>query len=46
MTGNTIEVEGAKRLSEMLKMNTTLTKLDLESEKEKKNGNEKERKDK
>ena len=35
MTGNTIEVEGAKRLSEMLKMNTTLTKLDLESEKEK-----------
>ena len=34
MTGNEIGDEGAKALSEMLKMNTTLTKLDLESERE------------
>ena len=30
MTGNKIGVEGAKALSEMLKVNTTLTELYLE----------------
>ena len=29
MTGNKIGVEGAKAMSEMLKVNTTLTTLDL-----------------
>ena len=36
MTDNEIGVEGAKALSEMLKVNTTLTKLDLESEEKRK----------
>ena len=35
MTDNGILAEGAKALSEMLKVNTTLTTLDLGSEKEK-----------
>ena len=42
MTGNGIGVEGAKSMSEMLKVNTTLTSLDLGSEEERKR--EKERK--
>ena len=32
MTDNEIRVEGAKALSEMLKVNTTLASLDLRSE--------------
>ena len=32
MTGNGIGDEGAKAMSEMLKMNTTLISLDLDSE--------------
>ena len=32
MTGNKIGVEGAKTLSEMIKVNTTFTSLDLSSE--------------
>ena len=35
MTDNQIRVEGAKAMSEMLKVNTTLTELDLEGEEEK-----------
>ena len=35
MTGNEIGVKGAKALSEMLEENTTLTELNLSSEKEK-----------
>ena len=42
MTGNGIRVEGAKSMSEMLKVNSTLTSLDLGSEEERKR--EKERK--
>ena len=34
MTGNEIGVEGAKAMSEMLKVNTTLTSLILMSEEE------------
>ena len=34
MTGNWIGVEGAKSMSEMLKMNNTLTSLNLWSEEE------------
>ena len=34
MTGNEIGDEGANALSEMLKVNTTLTSLDLNSEEE------------
>ena len=34
MTGNEIGVEGATALSEMLKVNTTFTSLNLESEEE------------
>ena len=34
--GNIIGDEGAKALSEMLRVNTTLTSLDLSSEKQKK----------
>ena len=36
MTGNWIGVEGAKAMSEMLKVNTTLTSLDLGGEEERK----------
>ena len=36
ITGNVVGAEGAKALSEMLKVNTTLTKLELWSEKERK----------
>ena len=34
MTGNGIGVEGAKAMSEMMKVNTTLTSLNLWSEEE------------
>ena len=34
MTGNQIGDEGAKAISEMLKVNTTLTSLDLSREEE------------
>ena len=47
MTGNRIEEEGAKAMSEMLKVNTTLTTLNLASEderKERREEKEKERK--
>ena len=36
MTGNEIGVEGAKSMSEMMKVNTTLTSLDLSCEEERK----------
>ena len=42
MTENKIGDEEAKAMSEMLKKNTTLTKLNLESEEEEINGKEKE----
>ena len=43
MTGNRIGVEGAKAMSEMLKVNTTLTTLNLSCEEERKEKEEKER---
>ena len=43
MTGNEIGDEGAKAMSEMLKVNTTLTSLNLSSEEERKERREKER---
>ena len=36
MTGNRIGVEGAKAMSEMMKVNSTLTTLDLGGEEERK----------
>ena len=45
MTDNKIGDEGAKAMSEMLKVNTTLTSLDLRGEEEKR-GREKEKKEK
>ena len=45
MTDNEIGDEGAKALSEMLKVNTTLTSLDLSGEEERK-GKEKEKREK
>ena len=36
MTGNRIGVEGAKAMSEMVKVNSTLTTLDLSCEEERK----------
>ena len=45
MTGNKIGDEGAKVMSEILKVNTTLTELNLESkEKEKSEEREREKK--
>ena len=43
MTGNEIGVEGAKTMSEMLKVNTTLTTLDLGGEEERKERRERSR---
>ena len=43
MTANGIGAEGAKAMSEMLKVNTTLTTLNLEGEEERKEREEKER---
>ena len=44
MTDNDIEDEGAKALSEMLKVNSTLTSLNLSSEDESRKRKKKERK--
>ena len=44
MTGNGIGAEGAKAMSEMMKLNSTLTALNLSREEERKE-NEKEKKD-
>ena len=44
MTDNGIGGEGAKGLSEMLKVNTTLTSLDLSCEEEKRKMKRKEKK--
>ena len=41
MTGNNIGVKGTKAISEMMKLNTTLTSLDLSGEEK---GKEKEKK--
>ena len=41
MTGNGIGDEGAKSMSEMMKVNTTLTSLDLSCEEERKKGKRK-----
>ena len=46
MTDNGIGVEGAKAMSEMLKVNTTLTELNLDGEEERKKREEKEKKKK
>ena len=43
MTGNGIGVEGAKAMSEMVKVNSTLTTLDLWGEEERKEREEKEK---
>ena len=45
MTGNKIGYEGTKTMSEALKVNTTLTYLDLDGEEERKKG-EKRKKEK
>ena len=45
MTGNRIGVEGAKAMSEMMKVNSTLTTLDLSCEEERKKREEKEKKE-
>ena len=45
MTANGIGAEGAKALSEMLKVNTTLTTLYLGGEEERKEREEKEKKE-
>ena len=45
MLGNGIGAEGAKGLCEMLKVNKTLTLLDLEGEPERKNKMKKRKKD-
>ena len=44
MTGNRIRDEGAKAISEMMKVNTTLTTLNLYCEKKKKKRKRKKRK--
>ena len=44
MTGNRIGVEGAKAMSEMVKVNSTLTTLDLSGEEERKEKEKKEKK--
>ena len=43
MTGNGIGVEGAKAMSEMVKVNSTLTSLNLWGEEERKEREEKEK---
>ena len=43
MTGNGIGDEGAKAMSEMMKVNSTLTSLNLRGEEERKEKEEKER---
>ena len=44
MTGNRIGAEGAKAMSEMLKVNTTLTSLNLYGKEERERERERERK--
>ena len=44
MTGNKVGDEGAKAMSEMMKVNTSLTTLDLYGEEERKDREEKEKK--
>ena len=44
MTDNEIGVEGARTMSEMLKVNTTLTTLNLSGKKERKERRERKRK--
>ena len=46
MTGNRIGVEGAKAMSEMLEVNSTLTTLNLGCEEERKERRERKRKKK
>ena len=46
MTGNGIGAEGAKAMSEMMKVNSTLTTLDLSCEEERKEREEKEKRKK
>ena len=46
MTGNEIRAEGAKAMSEMLKVNNTLTELNLGCEEERKERRERKRKKK
>ena len=45
MTGNRIGNEGAKAMSEMMKVNSTLTELNLDGEEERKEREEKEKKE-
>ena len=45
MTGNNIGEEGAKAMSEMMKVNSTLTTLNLGSEEERKEKEKKEKKE-
>ena len=45
MTGNEIGDEGAKAMSEMMKVNSTLTELYLDGEEERKEMEEKEKKE-
>ena len=45
MTGNRIGAEGAKAMSEMMKVNSTLTTLYLDGEEERKEKEEKEKKE-
>ena len=45
MTDNGIGVEGAKAMSEMMKVNSTLTSLNLRCEEERKEKEEKEKKE-
>ena len=46
MTGNEIGVEGAKAMSEMLKVNTALTSLHLSCKEEERRKKEKEKREK
>ena len=46
MTGNWMRDEGAKAMSEMMKVNSTLTSLDLSCEEERKEKEEKEQRKK
>ena len=45
MADDDIRADGAKSISEMLKVNNTLTELDLKSEEERKERKEKEKKE-
>ena len=45
MTGNRIGAEGAKAMSEMMKVNSTLTELNMDGEEERKEREDKEKKE-